>query len=438
MGVVSGTVPPDVHLSRFVAQHHFSLPQLNLRRYHGGWLAPNIYFLGEAGVIDVGGVIIAGASGIYKSHDYYRGRYEQMPYDKSAIRSVYHTRVYDIWRLKLLAASAASRPDVVLSHDWPNTIEQSGDAAALIKRKPFFKDEIETSTLGSPPLLELLRCLRPKYWFSAHLHVKFAAIFSHTSGSDGPNVGAGHFDDSAAANGAHNSGGLASDPSSENPEAIDVDFDDDDGAVEASEVTQQDTAGVIDNPDELTIDEEKDASFDEDPPHGHSDGAETHMSGSNPVDSTSAEGETRFLALSKCLPGQDFLQFLDIQPRRSDDDANEIAAAAGAQPERKFPPLRFVPRWLAILRATNHLLSLTRQQAHLPEPSDSTLLQRIEQEEAWVQSELQAQAGEESLAIGRIQQFAHTAPTASSPLGGQRGPRKCSDSVRQVCRVKNN
>jgi lariat debranching enzyme len=41
--------------------------------YHGGWLAPNIYYLGEAGCVRVNGVRIAGASGIFKSHDFPRG-----------------------------------------------------------------------------------------------------------------------------------------------------------------------------------------------------------------------------------------------------------------------------------------------------------------------------------------------------------------------------
>ena len=41
--------------------------------YHGGWLAPNMYYLGAAGSVRVNGVRIAGASGIYKSGDYHRG-----------------------------------------------------------------------------------------------------------------------------------------------------------------------------------------------------------------------------------------------------------------------------------------------------------------------------------------------------------------------------
>jgi lariat debranching enzyme len=49
------------------------LQVISSRRYHGGWLAPNIYFLGHAGCIQVNGIRIAGASGIFKSSDFNLG-----------------------------------------------------------------------------------------------------------------------------------------------------------------------------------------------------------------------------------------------------------------------------------------------------------------------------------------------------------------------------
>lgn len=42
--------------------------------FHGGWLAPNIYYLGSAGCVEVGGLRIGGISGIYKNYDYPLGQ----------------------------------------------------------------------------------------------------------------------------------------------------------------------------------------------------------------------------------------------------------------------------------------------------------------------------------------------------------------------------
>ena len=67
---------------------------------HGGWLAPNIYFVGYASVLRFGSLRIGALSGIYNGHDYLKGHHERPPYDKSTMCSAYHVRNTETFRLK--------------------------------------------------------------------------------------------------------------------------------------------------------------------------------------------------------------------------------------------------------------------------------------------------------------------------------------------------
>jgi lariat debranching enzyme len=184
-------------LTVFVGGNHEASQPLR-ELYYGGWVAPKIYYLGAAGVIRYRGIRIGGISGIYKSHDYVMGHHERAPYDSRAVKSVYHVRNVDVERMKLLAAATTTtkesplvepspsqgcdgdnRIDAFVSHDWPLGIEQHGDTRGLIRKKPFFRQEIERNDLGSLPNKELLDVLKPKHWFAAHLHVKFHATVVH-------------------------------------------------------------------------------------------------------------------------------------------------------------------------------------------------------------------------------------------------------------------
>ncbi|RMZ57531.1 hypothetical protein APUTEX25_001731 [Auxenochlorella protothecoides] len=145
--------------------------------HYGGWAAPNILYLGAAGVVGFGGLRIAGLSGTYAAHHYPLGHFERPPYNNSSMRSAYHVRSLEVHRLARLATA----PDIMLSHDWPQGIARHGDLDALLRRKSFLRSEITDNSLGSPPAAELLHHLRPAYWFSAHLHTKFAALVRHAA-----------------------------------------------------------------------------------------------------------------------------------------------------------------------------------------------------------------------------------------------------------------
>uniref|UniRef100_A0A8C5QR41 Debranching RNA lariats 1 n=1 Tax=Leptobrachium leishanense TaxID=445787 RepID=A0A8C5QR41_9ANUR len=167
-------------LTIFIGGNHEASNYLQELPY-GGWVAPNIYYLGYAGVIKYRGVRIGGISGIFKPHDYRKGHYECPPYNQETIRSAYHVRNVEVFKLKQIKEPM----DIFLSHDWPRSIYHYGNTKHLLTKKAFFREEVENNTLGSPAASELLHHLQPSYWFSAHLHVKFAAFMQHQTKVEG-------------------------------------------------------------------------------------------------------------------------------------------------------------------------------------------------------------------------------------------------------------
>ncbi|KAM9895836.1 hypothetical protein OXX79_007841 [Metschnikowia pulcherrima] len=158
----------------FIGGNHESSSYMRELQY-GGWVAPNIYYLGEYGTVWYKGVRISGISGIYNPQSFFGAKSDRapkytLPYDNSTIRSIYHVKPKNF--LKLLLSGPA---DIVLSHDWPKGIWEWGDAGKLLKKKPFLKADIENGRLGSPLASEALKILRPANWFSSHMHTFFEA-----------------------------------------------------------------------------------------------------------------------------------------------------------------------------------------------------------------------------------------------------------------------
>lgn len=162
------------YLTIFIGGNHEASNHLS-ELYYGGWVAPNIYYMGAANVLRFGPLRIAGLSGIYKGYDYTKPHYERLPYSEGEKRSIFHVRELDVRKLLQIR----TQTDLGLSHDWPRGVEYSGDYERLFRIKKDFRYDSEQGHLGSLAAKYVLDRLRPAHWFSAHYHIKFTGSIQH-------------------------------------------------------------------------------------------------------------------------------------------------------------------------------------------------------------------------------------------------------------------
>ncbi|CAH0022024.1 unnamed protein product [Clonostachys rhizophaga] len=348
-------------LTIFIAGNHEASSHL-WELYYGGWVAPNIYYLGAANIVRLGPIRIAGLSGIWKGFDYNKPHHERLPFNADDVKSFYHVREIDVRKLLLVQ----SQVDVGLSHDWPREIEKHGDSESLFRKKRDFRQESKDGTLGSQGAKYVMDRLRPPYWFSAHLHVKYAALKTYSDQASDP-----------ASNQQQTVGEEAKGVDEQitdagNPDEIDLDLDDEDGPETTkpapSSQPQTDSQGVS---DELRA--QLPASF------TRPKKTVTGQPG-QPVPKTITNKEVRFLALDKCLPGRHFLQLCEIHPHQEED-------ASKYPPQSSGPRFRFEydPEWLAIIRVFHDSLQFGDPTAqNPPNIGEDQYLPLIKSEMEWV------------------------------------------------------
>lgn len=276
-------------LTIFIGGNHECSSYMRELQY-GGWVAPNIYYLGEFGSVWYKGLRITGISGIWNAHSFYSKRPfdYKLPYDLSSIRLVYHVKPKNL--LKLLISKDSL---VVMSHDWPQGIWKFGNERALLQKKKFFKDDMKSGKLGSPAARAALEKIVPDHWFSLHLHVKFTARFSKVvtevvSISETKDVKSEGSDKPSTTKNGSNSAELIS----LNKDVISLDMDGDD------EQSSLNGAIELDMDDDIPQQKEKRRKV-------------TRV--------------TEFLALDKCLPRRSFLDYVDIKPDENHPSFKEDA-----------------------------------------------------------------------------------------------------------------
>jgi len=291
--------------------------------YYGGYVAPKIYFMGFAGIVNFKGLRIAGLSGIFNQKHFRVGHFERPPYTEDTLRSVYHMRELEVYRMAHLSQSPRNI-DIFLSHDWPANIWEYGNKDRLLKVKPFFRDDMATGKLGNPPLMHLLQSIKPSYWFAAHLHVKFAATVPHFSPS----------------------------------------FETEQGAQQSRPPVPPPPPPPL--PPRAAHYQPPPASH---PPTSHLGKREAHnqrtYSGENSSNYNVAAQRrvTQFLALDKVLPGRDFIQFLQIPIKHDNWELQSSCTTACGESSE----IEFDLEWLAVLRRTHNLLQTHRGVVQLPQ-----------------------------------------------------------------------
>ncbi|KAL3120351.1 hypothetical protein niasHT_001164 [Heterodera trifolii] len=160
---------------------------------NGGWVAPNIFYMGYASVgrdipsdndlaISTEVSNSRCLSGLALTPPFPFGHFERPPFrERGSVVSAYHVRSVDIFRLRHLKDGPPL--DIFFSHDWPAGITDFGDWETLLRIKPHFTEDVRNNRLGNPATMDLLHQLKPAHWFAAHLHVHFTAVVPHSSAS---------------------------------------------------------------------------------------------------------------------------------------------------------------------------------------------------------------------------------------------------------------
>lgn len=139
----------------------------------GGELAPNVHYLGRAGVKPWMGLRIAYLSGIYAPTRYERPR---LPVDRpETTRQAGYFRAPEVGQVKAVTAA-----DLLLLHEWPRGIAGRESAVAQVGARGI--RPAHWAQVGNPYAAAVVTALRPPWVLCGHLHVPHAVSLQWDDG----------------------------------------------------------------------------------------------------------------------------------------------------------------------------------------------------------------------------------------------------------------
>ena len=147
----------------------------------GGYIAPNVFYMGKSSIVDYKGIRIAGLSGIYDPV-YYSKKYDYISPNNPnpAVEKLYSShfiRACDPFQLELFSSyESAKKVDILMTHDWGSGIVAQDPRFfandRLAHKRHLFKEDI-AHTFGLPFAPEIVKSLNPSVYTAAHHHVYY-------------------------------------------------------------------------------------------------------------------------------------------------------------------------------------------------------------------------------------------------------------------------